>query len=234
MNNERLQIAIPKGELQRDVEKFMGFSGLEFTPFDRSWKVPVANMPIDFVIVRASDIPSIVKSERSNTAVGITGSDILWEAGYGQKYGEEIPIYQAIPDARQSSLYIGATEEFIQGLNVDVPDPSDLEGQMIATKHPSITRDYFVGKGLNSVEIITVNGNDEAMQYVYEFCKGILGIISSGRTIAANGIRTLDVFYDVTVRMIEEQGKMTKLATDILDDFREKIVVALQRERMVS
>jgi len=56
MKQERLICGLPKGELEK----------------------------VDFVLIRASDIPRFVKDETSSLKFGITASDIIWESGMGK------------------------------------------------------------------------------------------------------------------------------------------------------
>lgn len=193
-------------------------------------------MPIDFVLMRASSIPSVVKAEESKTKAGITGSDILWEATLKVDNGEEIPLYQFNPDAKRSSLYIGITKgfaDFVRDQKQREPEAVDLTGSMVATKYPRIANGVLRGYGVRTPIILHVDGTDEAMQYAFPSCIGILGIISSGKTRERNDIEILEIFYDVSLRMVTGVEKLNKKDADILNDFREQIAVALQRRRMV-
>lgn len=201
--------------------------------------IEVTNVPIDFVVIRANSIPSFVKNEESSLKAGITGSDIIWEAGDGKDVGEEIPIYELNPDAKKSCLYIGVTDKFYWStINPfcayeDPVDPvKSLSGISIATKYQRITREVLEEKSVGDVKIIPVIGTDEAMQYVLK-CEGILGILSSGKTAQANDIRVLEIFYDVTIRMIEAKDKLTQRDLEILDELKNRIAVAVQRRRMI-
>lgn len=193
-------------------------------------------MPLDFVIIRAGSIPSLVNIESSKLKAGITGSDIIWEAGMGRYGGYEIPISQLIENYSQPALYVGVTQEFAERIRREKARETlvaDLTGYMVATKYPRITGEYLSEKSVDGIQIFPVPGTDEAMQYVFDSCVGILGIMSSGRTIKANDIEVLEIFYQVTVRMIECADKLTRRDRELLDDFKELIAVALQRKRMI-
>lgn len=233
--NERLTIALPSGELQEDVIGFMKNIGLDFTVIDRRLLIKVDNMPIDFVILRASDIPQRVEDKRTKAKAGITGSDIIWNAGMGKDFGEDIPINELNSQSKKSSLYIGVTNNFYRYiLNHSARDPQikDLSSCMVVTKYPRISQEVFAERQADNVEIFPVAGTDEAMQYILP-CDGILGIISSGKTIAANDIKILEIFYQVTIKMIKSPNKLTNRDCMLLDDFRERIAIAIQRKRMI-
>ena len=192
-------------------------------------------MPIDFVIIRASIIPELVKTEKSQLKVGITGSDILWDAGMGRDSGEEIPIGKFRPNYQSPMLFIGMVKkfsEYIQQANKRKALVQDLSGKMVVTKFPRITREVFAEKDVKEIEIFPMPGTTEAMQYIFANCYGILDVISTGRTSSANDIQILEKFYQVTVRMIESPT-ISRREKDILSDLRERIAVAIQKKRMI-
>lgn len=234
---ERVKIALPNGELRKDMLEFMSAIGLDFNAIDRRYLIPVNNMPVDFVIIRASSVPAFVTDEKSELKAGITGNDILWEAGMGKEFGEEIPVETFVPDCKKPSLYVGVTNDFYNFADdrlTGFGDPSVycLSGFTVTTKFPNIASEYFREKSIKNVSIFPVPGTDEAIQYAYR-CEGILGIKESGITVDANDIWILDVFYKVTARMIEASDKLTRRDRDILNDLRERIAVAIERKRMI-
>lgn len=214
-----------------------------WTPLD--WILPpcpggvfieVRNIPIEFVIFRASDVPKRVLDEKSVVKAGITGSDILWESGIGKEAGDEIPIYELNPEAKRSSLYLGATIDFMDYISKKEERrfaKRDLSGMMLATKYVNIAEDYIRQQKIAGVKVLYTQGSDEAMQFVYPSCVALVGIKSSGNTLRANGIQIIDEFYNVTPRIIQESAKLSPKDARVLGDFRERIAVALQRKRMV-
>lgn len=164
----------------------------------------------------------------SSISVGLTGSDIIWESGMGKDAGEEIPINELIENAKESSLYIGVYPRFADR----VKSIQDLNGKTIATKYPRITREITLEEGIE-VDIMEFAGSIEGLGDVYSYLVGLVDIISTGETARANGIKILEMFYKVSLRMIDAPGKMTPLELAIFEDLRELIAVALQRKRMV-
>lgn len=193
-------------------------------------------MPVDFIIYRASSIPSLVTDERSSLKAGVTGSDIVWESGMGKDVGEKLPIETLVPNNKKSSLYIGVTEDFYEFATdrlcaFDDPSIRTLSGFMVATKYPNIAAEVLKQEGTHDVEIFQIPGTDEAVQYAFD-CDGVLGIMSSGDTAKANDIIILKTFYDVTVRMIKAAEKLSRRDKEILDDICEFIEIAIQRRRL--
>lgn len=253
---ERTRIALPSGELEGNVSRFLRDVGLEFAMTPKGYLLPVENMPLDFVIVRASSVPRFVyaPSSVSRIVAGVTGSDIVWEAGFGKDAGEQLPIEDFYPRATQPSLFIGVTSGFQKKIR-DAYDrgaaEGDLGGKMLVTKFPRISGDYLAEKNMMSVTYEAWEGNryqrndpqevviwadagkTEAAQYALYDCEGIIDVVDSGQTIAANGIEELERFYTVTTRMIETAEKMNVQDRVVLDDLRNKIYVALQARRIV-
>jgi ATP phosphoribosyltransferase len=231
--SERLTLAIPNGELKQDVIQFMQNIGLQVDiPHQRSYLLPVGNMPLDLVVIRASDIPKIVHDDRSLVKVGITGSDLVWEAGLEKESGERLPVDVLNPAAKRWSLCVGVSLAFMakiraeQGRKATV---ADLSQTMVATEYPTITRQYFAERSVNGVEIYPVGGTNEAIQHVFPDCYSILGVLSSGETSRVNGIEVIDIFHQGTIHMIEAREKLSSRDLEIIADLREKIAVAVNR-----
>lgn len=235
--NERLTIALPNGELKKDVVKFIGDIGFEISPTERGLLIPVGNMPIEFVLVRAGDVPRVVRDERSVVKAGITGSDILWESGIGKEAGDQIPIYELNPEAKRSSLYLGASDDFMDYI-LEKEERKfvtrDLSGMMLATKYINIARDYIRQQEIKNVEVLYVPGSDEGMQYVYPSCVALIGIKSTGETLRANNVQVVDQFHDVALRMIQESAKLSPKDARVLADFRERMEKAVSLNKPVS
>lgn len=192
-------------------------------------------LPVEVVFMRASEIPSVVKDERSIIKAGLTGSDILWEAGWGKDAGIEIPVYtddEKYPwnierYQERPNLYFGMTWDFVEKIQDQKgrdPEVTDLSGYMLATKLPNIARGYLAENGVWDASILKVGGTDEAMQYAYPDCYGTLGVIKTGRTAKQNGIAILDTFYPVSVRWIEFASKTNEGEKRILRDLLDRLL----------
>jgi len=100
MKQERLTCGLPKGELEKDILSFIQSIGVNVSTSERNYFIQSDSFPVDFVLIRASDIPRFVQDKTSALKFGITGSDIIWESGMGKDNGEEIPIYELNPYAK--------------------------------------------------------------------------------------------------------------------------------------
>jgi len=222
--NERLRISIPGGELEKGVLETMQSLGLEFQDPGRTYFIRVNNMPLDLVIIRASEVPNSISDERSLIGAGITGSDIIWESGIGKDSGLDIPYKE---DKKPNSfLYIGIDKKFseiIDKRGYDGLSLKNLIGCSIATKYPRIAEEYLSDKSIWGVKIRQTSGKVESIPRVYLDCVGVLDVVQSGKTRDANGIIELDRFYDITVRMIEAADKLTPNEKSVLEDLKEML-----------
>lgn len=234
MQERRLTVALPSGEYRDEMLNSMGQLGLRLDMKPRRLIVPVGNMPIDFVLMRASSIPGLLANPNSSLVAGITGSDILWETGSGPHTGEEFPLFQLNPSVQQARLYVGLTERFNELIKTTFSRSAqikDLTGSRIATMMPKIAKEVFEGRGVTGVTYQYVHGADESLQYIFEDCNGILGIINTGTTLRANHLIVLEIIHEVVMRLVQNDEKMTSYDHNILDDLREKIELSLLKQK---
>lgn len=199
------------------------------------WFIEANNLPISFPIVRAGSIPLLVRDERSRLKAGITGSDILWENDISfETESDEIPLEKLVTGCKQPFLYVGITRIFSESIERNClrqPCLNDLSRTMLATKYPRIANDFLNQRGITEVDIFYIAGCDEAMPYIYPNCSSILGTEDTGKTRVANNIEILEKILKVTTRLIRANDKLTRMDKDILDDFKERIAVAVERNK---
>jgi len=214
---DRVRVALPGGELQTKVINKLQQRGVKLdSANNKKYLIQATNIPVDLVVVRASAVPELVNCERSHLQGGITGSDILWEAGLGPNAGEELPI-----DAG-STVFVGVTGRLRRNVGSPVTI-DDLAGSMVVTKFPNITEEVFAERGI-PIEVFAAAGKTEAMQYVFPNCNGIVDVISSGSTARANDLTVVESILPVTVRLINTNEQLTEREQDILADFRDRMI----------
>jgi ATP phosphoribosyltransferase len=227
--NERLRIALPTGELENDVLSLARAVGLDFPEAGRKYLISVTNMPIDFVIFRSNEIPAIVNDKNSSIKVGITGSDLIWDAGMDPSCGQELPVEKLLGKDRISSVFIAVTEEFRNKvLNEYGREPSaiDLSTKTIVTRFPFITKCYCEEKRVSDPKIKTAQGKTEAIQYAFWDAFGLVDVVNTGLTLKANGFYELERFHEVSIRIIENVEGLSKRGLGILNELKEKIYSA--------
>jgi ATP phosphoribosyltransferase len=173
--NGRLTLAVPsKGRLGEPAVRLCAEAGLSFELTERSLLVPCSNAPVDLLLIRPSDIPEYVQD--GVVDLGITGANLVLEA--------EVDVVEI------AELGFGRCT-----LEAAVPDDAAvgsiaaLDGLRVATAYPRSTRRLLDDRGV-SVELVPVSGSVEAAPRL-GLAEAIVDLVSTGSTIAANGLRRL-------------------------------------------
>ncbi len=172
---DRLRLAIPnKGRLVEPTLSLLHASGLVFEEHDRSLVSQVANQPLDILFVRTGDVVEFVADGVAD--VGITGADILAEAG------RELPIIARLGYGRCRLAVAVPSDAPVRAIE-------DLAGQRVATSHPSITRSFFRERNL-PVEVVPLSGAVEVAPRL-GLADAIVDLVSTGSTLQMNGLRAI-------------------------------------------
>ena len=178
--NGRLSLAVPsKGRMSQPALELCAAAGLSFEVSDRALVVPCSNAPVDLLLVRADDIPEYVQD--GVVDAGITGANLVVE--HGTDVIERAPLgfgrcrlAAAVPeDSRFERL-------------------EDLAGLRIATSFPVTTRVKLAELGVE-VTLVEVSGSVEVAPRL-GLADAIVDLVSTGSTLAANGLRTVGTLLD--------------------------------------
>ncbi len=233
-DRERLKLALPTGELRSDILRFFAASGFPVPVQERRYSSQVSGLPIDVVFMRAGMIPDVTYDQESDVQAGMTGNDLIWDALRDRNAGEKIDLSSRIEDSKRWSLVIAVTNAFAEKITQKHQRQvlvSDLAGTRMATERPGIVEDMKKHGELPDLKSHSVHGTDEAMPSAYPDCYSILGIHATGRTLDANGLRPLQIFYTGEVRLLTKPDGLNRRQSNILDDLREVWEVGRQRNR---
>jgi ATP phosphoribosyltransferase len=147
---------------------------LSFELTERSLLVPCSNAPVDLLLVRPSDIPEYVQD--GVVDLGITGANLVLEAGADVVTIAELGFGRCTLEA---AVPEGAAQDSIAA----------LDGLRVATAYPRSTRRLLADRGID-VELVPVSGSVEAAPRL-GLAEAIIDLVSTGSTIAANGLRRL-------------------------------------------
>ena len=184
--NGRVRIALPnKGRLAEPAATLLREAGYGFETDDRRLFAPCRNFPLDLLFVRAEDIPEYTQD--GVVEAGITGSNLVQE--------------------RESQVRPGLPLGFGQcALQVAVPaddpirDLAGLAGRTVATTHPRTTARFFADRDVR-VELIEVTGAVEITPLL-GVAQAIVDLVSTGSTLAMNGLRPLDTVLESEAQLI--------------------------------
>ena len=163
------------------------------------------------LIVRATDVPTYVQYGAAD--LGVAGKDVLDEHG-GQG------LYQPL-DLK------------IARCRMVVAVPADLDYARavrqgarlrVATKYARAAREHFAAKGMH-VDLIRLYGSMELAPLV-GLADAIVDLVSTGKTLKANGLVAVEEIMPVSARLIVNQAALkTKRATlqPLIDAFSKAV-----------
>jgi len=217
MNNEpRLRIAMQKsGRLSDDTQALLKRCGLKLNVSDRRLLAHVANMPIDIMRVRSSDIPGLVMDGVCD--LGIVGDNTLEEAALERELIGTNASY-----VKTTSLNFGGCR-----LSIAMPEEfnytgvDSLNGLRFATTYPQLLRRYAQAQGIN-VDFCLLKGSVEVAPRV-GLADGICDLVSTGATLEANGLKEVEVIFKSTASLIQSASPLSDAKQKILDTLLPRI-----------
>lgn len=189
LTDGRLRLAVPnKGRLAEPSLTLLREAGYRFDADDRRLFAPCENFPLDLLFVRAEDVPEYAAD--GVVDVGITGSNLVVEKG------SEVETCMPLAFGHCS-------------LQVAVPDDrplnaiGDLRDRPVATSHPRTTARFFEERGV-PVELIEISGAVEITPLL-GVADAIVDLVSTGSTLAVNGLRAIDTILDSEAQLISHR-----------------------------
>jgi ATP phosphoribosyltransferase len=191
-----ISIALSKGRIFDETAPLLARVGIQ--PRDNpetSRKLVIATNRRDLrlVVVRAADTPTYV--QHGGADLGIAGRDVLVEHG-----GEG--LYQPV------DLRIAACR-----MMVAVRKGFDYEAVVrrgarlrVATKYVNIARGHFAEKGVH-IDLIRLYGSMELAPLV-GLADAIVDLVSTGKTLKANGLVAVEEIMPVSARLIVNQAAL--------------------------
>ncbi len=212
-----LTFALAKGRLaSKSLEMFekVGITCEEMKDRD-SRRLIFANEELGcrFFLAKANDVPTYV--EYGAADIGIVGKDTILEEGRR--------LYEVL------DLGIGRCRMCVCGPPAAAECLRHHERIRVATKYPSIAKDYFFNKKHQTVEIIKLNGSIELAPIV-GLSEVIVDIVETGSTLRENGLAVLEEVCSLSARMVVNQVSMKRENERIARIIRRLRALVQQRE----
>ena len=186
----RLRIAIQKsGRLSEKSLQIIRDCGIRFGSDSRVLKEAADNFPVEFLYLRDDDIPRYVYDGVAD--IGIVGRN---------EHDEQNLPLDVIRDLGFSKcrLSVAVPEGFAYaGL-------SSLEGKRVATSYPGILG-RVLDKAKVNARIYEISGSVEITPSV-GVADAICDLVSTGATLASNGLREVEEIYSSTAVMVAHPG----------------------------
>jgi ATP phosphoribosyltransferase len=188
MNTESLTVALSKGRIFDESIALLARAGVQIADSDinsRKLVIPDAQNHFRFFMVKPIDVPTYV--EYGVADVGIAGRDVLLESN--------ADVHQPL------DLKIGICKMVVAGPKATAnQNYKELSAVRIATKYPRITTEYFTQRGV-PLEIISLSGSVE-LAPLLGLSDRIVDLVSTGRTLAENGLEVIESICDISARLI--------------------------------
>ncbi|MDR0858568.1 MAG: ATP phosphoribosyltransferase [Oscillospiraceae bacterium] len=207
--DDTLRIAVTKGRLLDDSLELFSKAGLTIPESltDKDDRRLIHEFPeggISFVLAKAQDVVTYV--EHGVCQLGIVGSDTLAESG--GRYSE------------LCDLGFGACKFSLAGPADSRAASENPHNLTIASKYPKVAKDYFTKRGID-VSIIKIDGSVE-LAPLLGLSDAIVDIVSTGATLAANGLEVIDDIMPVSARLIANAAAL-KLRSAQIESLLKKL-----------
>lgn len=208
----RLIFAIPKGRILDEALPLLSAVGIDpapdfFDPASRALTFATSRADMDIIRVRAFDVATFVAHGAAQ--IGIVGSDVIDEFAYSELYA---PVDLGIGRCR---LSLAEPADHVTA------DYAALSHVRVATKYPATTSRYFAARGVQA-ECIKLNGAMEIAPLL-GLAPRIVDLVSSGRTLADNGLIETEVISQVSARLIVNRAAFKLMSRELpalVDRFR--------------
>ena len=192
-----LTFAVPKGRILDEALPVMARAGVvpEAAFHDKanralSFGCEDPNMRV--IRVRAFDVATFVAFGAAQA--GIVGSDVIEEFDYSELYA---PVDLGIGHCRLSVAEPKDTSTY---------NPGNASHLRIATKYPNITGRWFERQGIQA-ECVKLNGAMELAPSL-GLALRMVDLVSSGRTLADNGLVETDTIMPISARLIVNRAAL--------------------------
>ncbi|MCR5295452.1 MAG: ATP phosphoribosyltransferase [Lachnospiraceae bacterium] len=208
-----ITIALTKGRLARKTLELFRSIGIDPAgaddPDTRKLIFENEELGLRFFLAKGPDVPTYVHYGAAD--IGIVGRDTIIEEGK--------KLYEVL------DLGYGRCRMCVCGPESARKYLENGEMIRVATKYPNITRDYFMNKKHQTVEIIKLNGSIELAPIV-GLAELIVDIVETGSTLKENGLKVLEEVLPLSARVVVNQVSM-KMENERISDLIRRMKEAL-------
>ncbi|MEO0974447.1 MAG: ATP phosphoribosyltransferase, partial [Pseudomonadota bacterium] len=206
---DRLRIALQKsGRLADNSRELLVRCGLRISPNREGLVWSGENLPIDLMLVRDDDIPTLVADGHCD--VGIVGQNIAREvalerarSGQGSGYEELLPL-----DFGYCRLSLA------RPLDAPYRTLGDLAGKRIATSYPAALQAHLDAEQVNA-EVVLLSGSVELAPRLGK-AEAICDLVSTGATLAANDLEEMATILESRAALIRATRPLSESSEALL------------------
>ena len=182
-----IRIALSKGRILKQTLPLLegiGLSPAEDPNESRKLILPTNHADVEFVILRATDVPTYVQFGSAD--IGVVGKDGLMEHG-GEGLAELLDLQIA-----KCRMMVAAHRDYKK--------QGETHRLRIATKYVNIAEQYYASKG-EQVELVKLYGSMELAPLV-GLADKIVDLVETGNTMRANNLVEQEHIADISCRLI--------------------------------
>jgi len=176
-----LKLALPKGRLFKETVSLLKEKGVLPEEVEEGRKLV---LDLTLLLVKPSDVPVYI--ERGVADLGVCGMDVLME--------RKPDLYRLL------DLGVGYCRIAVAGK----PESAERYGRLthlrVATKYPTIAKEFFTKKGVKA-EIYYLSGSVELAPLV-GLAEFILDLVQTGRTLRENGLVVMEEVGESTAWLV--------------------------------
>lgn len=215
-SEQRIKIAVQKsGRLTEHSIDLLERCGLKVSKSKDQLICYGENMPIDLLLVRDDDIPGLVSDDVCD--LGIVGLNVVEEKRLKLEQNGSKGLFRQIfeLDFGHCRLAIAAPE------GVDYRGPKSLSNTKIATSYVSLLTNYLTKNGIDA-EAVFFSGAVEIAPKLGR-ADFICDLVSSGGTLAANGLREVAVVLESEAVVIQTLAPLGDTRQALVDKILQRL-----------
>ena len=224
LKGARIKIAVQKsGRLTDHSMELLVRCGLSYSKGRDQLICYGENMPVDVLLVRDDDIPSLVQEDVCD--LGIVGVNIIEESRLAFQEKGLSTLFSTISplDYGHCRLAFGVPDGF------EYEGPGSLEGKRIATSYPRILRAYLEGQGVGGT-VVEFSGAVEIAPSLGR-ADLVCDLVSSGSTLRAHNLNEADTILESSAALIQTPVDVPKEKAEWMERLLQRIQgVLLVRE----
>jgi ATP phosphoribosyltransferase len=220
MSGERIRIALQKsGRMAEDSLNLLKNCGLHINRSQDQLFCRVQELPIDLLFVRDDDIPGFVSNGICD--LGIVGENVFAETKEAGNGSFTATVLERLGFCL-CRLSIALPE------NGSLKAVSELEGATIATSYPALLKNFLRANKI-AAKVLVMTGSVEVAPRL-KIADAICDIVSSGATLAANGLRELTTVLRSEALLIRSAQKLSPDKEGVTHRLLERMRGALMAE----
>ncbi|NRA83414.1 MAG: ATP phosphoribosyltransferase [Gammaproteobacteria bacterium] len=200
--NQRLRIAIQKkGRLSDESKKLLRGGGIKFNTNSQRLIAHSTNMPIDLLLVRDDDIPTLIMD--GVVDLGIIGENELEETCLERQAAGAPSTYTTL----KRLDFGGCRLSLALPTEIEYTGVEQFRNMRVATSYPQLLKRYLDSENIDFTSV-TLKGSVEVAPRA-GIADAICDLVSSGATLEANGLKEAQIFYRsqaVLIRSTQDLG----------------------------